>query len=136
MRGEDLRERAKMNIERMLGLADLLDSPKDLGVKFSMRWVVTGPDQVGKTTSDTTVCVGGLAVIMYGDADERIISHRAQELLGLTNDQSGRLFFPWDHDLYEPTNHTGLGLYEDITRADAARAIRKTVKEEVAANER
>jgi hypothetical protein len=118
-----------MYADRILELANMLDSPQDLGVQFNMNWVIHPVRLVGQTDCGTTVCVAGLACIIYGQPGDHIISSRAADLLGLNRNDAERLFYPYEglDCLYEAVNR-GVP-YSDLTRADAAQALRQLIFE-------
>lgn len=128
-----------MNVERMLAVAGAIekDGLRDRNVKFNMGAFLADLDgfdanpQVYWPEMEVTqrydcgmvACIGGHACLMYGAVGSDINDMRAGIILGLDEQQTGRLFF--NEDGYVSQSE----MYE-ITREEAVAAIRRMVAEE------
>lgn len=131
-----------MNIQRMTLLAEALERPATLPVRFNMLFFIsapTGRDRLDnrpvnftirelRTTPKcgTSACAGGLACIMFGDVDEPMLPSGplARRLLDLTEEQSDQLFFNRNEYV------SAKDLWTDITEAEAALAVRRMIATE------
>jgi len=118
-----------MNTERALRLADVIEGEGLPGVGFDMTDWSNFPDdwRIGDSIPEpdcgSVCCVAGMACLLFGEKGTVIDSFYAQTLLGLNNSQYWRLFLN-EGDYIAPK------LTSQITRAEAAAAIRRMVSEE------
>lgn len=120
-----------MNKQRMLELALELEHPNKLKVKFNMSdFIEMYPTPYSDKVSDqlkfdcgTSACIGGHACLMFGEEGSRIGEEEAKELLDLTQEQAEQLFYNVDH-------YIGDFIFGEITRGQAAAAVRRMVATE------
>jgi hypothetical protein len=119
-------EETVLNIERMLQLADAIESEIMPGLKFSMVDWSFGFHVVGVIPMwcGTSACTAGWACLLFGATGSLICGDNAASYLGLSEVQAERLFQNTD-GYVSPTYRL-----EDITREEAVAAIRRMVAEE------
>ena len=117
--------------ERILQLADHLDSIPDH--QFSMAHWITGTPYIPDDPDDcdTVACIAGYAVILFDPQSNTNhpgeIARKAQQLLGLDDDQAQALFTPTSGN----DNRCQLQCdYQDVTAADAADTLRTLAETE------
>lgn len=132
-----------MNRDRALLLADEIERPT-LDIGWSMKCFSNQPPevtvaQVREHPCGTVCCIGGMAVILFGEpwmeAGAQGAQGHAARLLDLTPEQQEQLFYNSEGYLNGPEKFYGddsNGQW-DVTRAEAAAGIRRMVAEEIAA---
>ena len=132
-----------MNVERMKILAETLRKPKSrLPINFNMNrfmycWNFDSKKGQSRTKAQprpgspksaavakecgTTCCIGGLAVLLFGRTGDEFNYDRAKELLGLDDQQAGKLFYNRDHYV------SGERDLSKIRQSDAASAVERMV---------
>lgn len=123
-----------MNIQRMNELADFLSYPNFEFISkagFDLRVVAEDKDskikiaRLCEVNCNTIACIAGHECILNGDPDQRPSMFQAQKLLDLTDNQSKMLFV--NHDNFVSSK----SIWSDITRFEAAAAIRRMVAIEI-----
>jgi hypothetical protein len=124
-----------MNRARILLLAEEIEHPT-LGLRFNMHYFANvAPEvtaaMVREHPCGTVCCIGGTAVVMFGDdAASPASPGWAARVLDLTVEQQQRVFHNRGGWLSSPKRF----LYDqyDVTRAEAARGLRRLVAEDIA----
>jgi hypothetical protein len=106
-----------MDKERMLLLADVIEK-KELPMEFDMGTLYN--EERGIEGCQTSGCIVGHAALLFGL--NPLDPMQVGEALGLTFEQSQRLFYNFDHFVSE----RDLNL---VSREEAVEAIRKMVRE-------
>jgi hypothetical protein len=116
-----------MNKERMLKLADEIEKPTlDIGFNMGDFHNGSGPKRVGDLHCGTTCCIAGIACLLFGEEGDYVDSENAARLLGLSQDQANKLVYNFDGYIVDKNTKR----FTDITRQQAATAIRRMVQEE------
>ena len=135
-----------MNKERMLELADYLEKmEEDAPHRFNMEtwgmWLIPPEHrgQLGGLTAprcSTAGCIAGHAIGLYDpnwrskDVGGNDIPNRAQVLLGLTAEESSKLFLPWQENEYKSGDEYAEEDmdYQYVTASNAAEALRASAE--------